>query len=72
MAVTFQPDGYTIQVFTGCNPVENWLDTQKQLCDAITAISEVECNNDGYWLVINLLREMMPDIKTAEKMNPKK
>ena len=66
MAVTFQKDGFTIEVKTGTNPIEEWLETHNELIDVLQCQdSEMLAKN---FHVLELIREMMPDWQTAKRM----
>lgn len=66
MAVTFNKTSFTIEVETGHNPIELWLDTQEQLIDALQA-ENIEMHGNRY-AYLELLRSMQPDFDTAKKM----
>ncbi len=66
MAVTFTPTSFIIEVQTGCNPMETWLDTQEQLIDCLQA-ENIEMHGNRY-AYLELLRSMQPDLETANKM----
>ena len=66
MSVKFNPKSYTIEVLTETNPIENWLETQSELIDALQSEAEEMHTNRIYYL--GLLRDMMPDLETAKKM----
>lgn len=66
MSVKFNADGFTVEVKTNANSVENWLKTQDELVDML------QSENDEMHAIrfhyLELLRNMMPDLETAKKM----
>ena len=66
MPVTFKKEGFTIEVKTGTNPIESWIETHDELLDALQ--SEEEGMHVIRTRYIELLRSMMPDVETAKKM----
>jgi hypothetical protein len=69
MAVQFTEDKFIITVTTGCNPIENWLETHDELIDLLQARPVDEGDTRCYYWTLELLRSMMPDLKTAKMMN---
>jgi hypothetical protein len=66
MAVKFTETSFIIEVQTGTNPMEAWLDTHDQLVDCLQSENE---DMHGYrYHYLELLRSMMPDWETAKKM----
>lgn len=66
--VTFKDTSFTIEVHTGVNPIEEWLETHDQLIDLLQCIDPDTPLDNPYYRVLELLRQMMPDYKTAKKM----
>jgi len=66
MPVKFNADGFTVEVKTKESPIESWLETQDQLVDLLQSESEDMHLRRFHYL--QLLRNMMPDLKTAKKM----
>jgi len=66
MAVIFHPDKFVIEVQTGHNPIEDWLDTQNEMLELLK--SEDESMAGKRCQCLELLRNMLPDLETAKKM----
>ena len=66
MAVKFTETSFIIEVETGTNPIEAWLETHDQMCDLLQSENEQMLGYRYHYL--ELLRSMMPDWKTAKKM----
>lgn len=66
--VTFDEKGFTIRVETGCTSVEEWQQTFFGLLDILYFVRSESICDDTYCSVINLMREMLPDYKTLQKM----
>ena len=66
MSVKFRKDGYTIDIETIANPVEDWISLQDELLTLITVTS----NDTGHypWRAASFLRELLPDWEDAKKM----
>ena len=65
MSVKFNQSSFTVEVQTGSNPIESWMETQNELFDSLQSESQVKSERCHY---IELLRSMMPDEETAKKM----
>ena len=68
MAIKFNEQGYSIEVKTGTNPVEDWMETHDDLLDLLASADRELAGTNNYYHVIDLLRNMMPDYDTALKM----
>lgn len=68
MMVTFKKDGYVIEVFTRCNPVEDWLELHKSLTDIIRYVDSERIADDTFYAAVDFIQHLMPDIETAKKM----
>lgn len=68
MAVVFNETGYTIEVHTGTNPIEDWLTTHDEMISLLQATDPQMRGEQNYYRVLELLRCMMPDWETAKKM----
>lgn len=68
MAVKFNNKGYSIEVETGADPVEEWMLAQDELFDLLSSTETVQSNNGNFYYAIRVLRSMMPDLETAKKM----
>lgn len=66
--VTFNDKSFTIEVETGCNPIEDWLATHDELCDLLTCIDTGMTVDKNFIAILELLRQMMPDYDTAKRM----
>lgn len=66
MAIIFNHDSFEIKVKTGHDPVESWLDMQNEMIDVLK--SEDEQLNRKRPHILELLRNMLPDLDTARKM----
>jgi hypothetical protein len=64
--VTFNDDRFIIDIYTGGNPVEEWLALHDDLCQLL-ADQDDHLSEKHHW-VCNLLRELTPDISVAIKM----
>ena len=64
--VRFTETGFTIEVNTGTNPIEDWLNTHSELIDLLQSENEEMHAYRGHCL--ELIRNMMPDWQTAKKM----
>ena len=66
--VQFEQTGYTISVHTGMNPVEEWQELQAEILSVLAALdTEANCMPMPYRL-LNLMREMQPDLQVAKRM----
>ena len=72
MAIKFNEQGYSIEVKTGTNPVEDWMETHDDLLDLLASADRELAGTNNYYHVIDHLRNMMPDYETALKMISKK
>ncbi|MCX7099940.1 MAG: hypothetical protein NTX38_00200, partial [Methylobacter sp.] len=66
MSVSFKNHGFTIDVATGGNPIESWLETQHDLLTVLQSEDENTLSKHSHTL--ELLRNLLPDIETAQKM----
>lgn len=64
--VRFEKGKFTIEVKTGPDPIEAWLKTIDELVDLLQ--SEDEEMSAYRFHLLDLMRSMMPDIKTAGLM----
>jgi len=65
--VTFNKDSFTITIHTAASPVEDWKSLHKHLL-MIMADVIGEDYVEQPWMVMNLLKELMPDDKTSALM----
>lgn len=66
MSVKFRDDGYSIDIHTVTNPVEDWLDLQEELLSLIIYNSE-DCGHHP-WKAAAFLRQLLPEFDDAKKM----
>lgn len=66
MSVKFNNQGFTIEVFAGHDPVENWLETQHDLLSILQSEDQNMLSKHTHSL--ELLRSLLPDIELAKKM----
>ena len=66
--VTFNENGFVVTVSTVGSPVENWLNTHKELVEALQNESEEMITKRMHYL--ELLRNLMPDWETAQRLIP--
>ena len=64
--VRFEKDRFIIEVVTGTNPAENWIELVKQLSTLLAAHDDGTPND--YWLVADLFGDLMPDYEQAKRM----
>lgn len=64
--VRFEKDRFIIEVCTGTNPAENWIELVKQLSALLSAHDDGTPND--YWLVADLFGDLMPDLDQARWM----
>jgi exonuclease VII small subunit len=57
-----------IEVETGTNPIEDWLKTQDDIIDLLQSQDMTLDSSNNHYNALELLRSMMPDYETAEKM----
>lgn len=62
----FNEQSFAITVDCGCNPIEDWL----MLHDDIISLLQSQDKDmlANHYAALDLLRQMMPDIKSAQKM----
>lgn len=66
--VTFNKDSFTVKVYTGTNPVEDWLELQKELSYVFTQMRQNTMPVDGLWQLALLMEALLPDPSVAERM----
>jgi len=62
--VTFNKGSFTIEVKTGAHPVEDWLELQKELLFLVQSLDQSD-TPESPWRTMALIKEMLPDLKTA-------
>ena len=69
MAVQFTPTGFTIHFNTRSHPVPDWVLLHQQLIDVLRIMdASAGISNNEYYLVLQLLQEMMPDEDTLKNL----
>lgn len=68
MALEFKKQSFVIEVPTGGNPIEDWLNTHDELIDVLQCADTDLTVGRRFDCVLELLRCMMPDVDTARKM----
>ena len=66
MAVVFHPDSFEIKVKTIIDPIESWLEIQREMLDVLQSEDEEVIKKRVH--IIRLLQNMLPDLDTARKM----
>lgn len=66
--VRFSDKSYTVEVYTGTNPVEDYLELQKEIAYVFGMMREGNIPADGLYHLANLLSCLQPDLETAWKM----
>ena len=69
--VQFNEKSFTIEVNTGGNPIEDWMGTIAELILLVKSL-DIEGLDESPWHTMNLLSEMLPDVKTAQALYPHK
>lgn len=64
--VRFEKDRFVIEVYTGINPVESWIELVKQLSTLLAAHTDGSPND--FWQVADLFGDLMPDYEQAKRM----
>lgn len=67
--VRFEKDRYIIEVYTGCDPVESWLNLHEEIAYLLGLVNQGNCPENGFLRLPQLLVDMMPQWETARKMN---
>lgn len=67
--VRFEKDRYIIEVYTGCDPVESWLNLHEEIAYLLGLVNQGNCPESGFLCLPQLLGDMMPQWETAHKMN---
>lgn len=69
--IRFEKDRFIIDVYTGINPIEQYLDLQKEILNVFCRIDEENIPADGLYGLANLLLAMQPEYDIAKKMADK-
>ncbi|WP_289160491.1 hypothetical protein [uncultured Parabacteroides sp.] len=65
--VRFEKNKFIIEVPTGGNPVEDWLNTMRGVMNVL-GNENPEIQNEGYYHALWLLQNMLPEWEEAKKM----
>jgi hypothetical protein len=65
--VRFEKDRYIIEVVTGCDPTENWIELQKSIQDLIRNVNRDNLS-DNFFNSVDFLQELIPNWDIAKKM----
>jgi len=68
MSVQFHEKDFTITVPVIMNPVEMWLETTDELINVLKSEDPDLRDGNSRRKVLEVLRNMMPDLETAKKM----
>ncbi len=66
--VQFNATGYTINIHSGMNPVEDWQELQSEILGVLAVLDMEQLCMPMPFRLINLLRDMQPDLQVAKKM----
>lgn len=69
--VRFEKDRFIIDVYTGYNPVEDWMALQNEIAHVFGIIDQENIPQDGLFQLSHLLSSLQPDWETAKKMTQK-
>lgn len=66
--VQFNETSYSVTIETGTNPIEDWLELQGEILGVLAVLDvQATCIQMPFRL-INLLRDMQPELEVAKKM----
>lgn len=66
--VTFNKKSFTVEIYTGTNPIEGWLELQKELSYVFSMLRQDITPDDGLWRLASLMEALLPDQSVAERM----
>ena len=66
--VQFKEDRYVIDIFTGGNPVEDYLALQQEIAYVFSMLTPENLPSTGLYNLATLLANMQPEYQTAIKM----
>jgi len=66
--VLFKKDSFTIELNTGSNPVENWMNTRNELIELLQVANPEMIVGRSFFHVLELIRELDPDYHIARRM----
>lgn len=67
--VRFEEKRLVIEIETGFNPAEYWMDLQKGLLDLVRSVNKDTLCDETFYTVPDFLRELMPDWEDVKKMS---
>jgi hypothetical protein len=70
--VQFEKNSFTIKIETGVDAIEAWIDTQKGLISYLQSEDKDFVTEDSRYHVLELLKEMLPEVELAKKMHNSK
>lgn len=65
--VKLQKDRFIIEIYTGCEPFEAWIETHYELLEILQSL-DPELRKNNYERVLSLIQELMPDKHTLEEI----
>lgn len=72
MAVEFKDESFVITIETASNPIEDWLGLHEELLWLLQLLDTDTKSMDTPWHTLRLLRQMMPEWKSALKLHPQR
>ncbi len=66
--VRFGDKSFTIEIYTGCNPVEDFQALQTEIAYVFSVLTSETMPDQGLYYLANLLMNMQPDWEIAKKM----
>ncbi|NCB68482.1 MAG: hypothetical protein EOM47_06500 [Bacteroidia bacterium] len=67
--ITFNETSFTVEVHTGCLPVDNYVGTINDIIDVLQASNTDMRGAQNYYYLLELLRAMIPDEEQAKKLS---
>ncbi len=69
--VRFSDGSFTVEVRTGCDPIDSWLGLHEELTYLLGIVGQDTMPVEGLMHIAQLLAEMMPEPDTASLMAEK-
>jgi hypothetical protein len=66
--IHFKNDSFIIEVKTGINPVEGWIDTYTGIMEILQFTDKNQISEDSYYRILSLVQQMIPETEVAMKM----
>jgi hypothetical protein len=66
--VRFNKDSYTIEVYTGCDPIEDWQELQSEITYLFGIVNQDNMRDGGFIHLAMLLDSLQPEWEVARKM----